>query len=97
MLSFYRLPVGIKHKVDMIGSCFIWSRDKNKNKNHLVKYKEYAQKETLHIRSNFNCMLCDSPPEETLENLLFYCSFSKSCWHKIGIQWQMHGDRLTII
>ena len=38
MLSFYRIPAGIKHKVDMIESRFLWSGDKNKKKYHLVNW-----------------------------------------------------------
>ena len=32
MLSFYRIPVGAKHKADMGESRFLWSGDKNKKK-----------------------------------------------------------------
>jgi hypothetical protein len=38
MLTFYRLPVGIKHKVNMIESRFLWSGDKNNKKYRLVKW-----------------------------------------------------------
>jgi hypothetical protein len=33
--------------------------------------------------------------EETLEHLLFHCSFKKSCLNKIGNKWPQIGDRLT--
>ena len=42
-------------------------------------------------------MICDNPPEETLEHLLFHCSFKKSCLNKIGNKWRQNGDRLTVV
>ena len=38
MLSFYRVPVGVKQKSVMIESRFLWSGDRNKKKYHLVKW-----------------------------------------------------------
>jgi hypothetical protein len=38
MLSFYRLPTGVKQKMDMHRAGFLWSGDKNKRKYHLVSW-----------------------------------------------------------
>ena len=45
----------------------------------------------------YTCMLCPSPPEETVEHLFFNCPFSQHCWDKVGILWPNSGDRLTLI
>jgi hypothetical protein len=31
------------------------------------------------LNSRFNCLMCDNPPEETIEHMLFHCPFSVSC------------------
>jgi hypothetical protein len=41
--------------------------------------------------------MCSNPPEETLEHMLFHCSFSQSCWQVLGLTWQAFGDRLHIL
>jgi hypothetical protein len=38
MLSFYRIPPGVKQKMDMHRAGFLWSGDKNKRKYHLVSW-----------------------------------------------------------
>jgi hypothetical protein len=37
------------------------------------------------------------PPEETIEHMLFLCSFSRQCWSKLQIQWPASGDQLKLI
>ena len=34
---------------------------------------------------------------ETVEHLFFHCSFSKTCWQKLGVHWQQQGDRLQTL
>jgi hypothetical protein len=41
-------------------------------------------------------MMCDNPPEETLEHMLFQCPFSLSCWQSLGVHFDPTGDRLHI-
>jgi hypothetical protein len=41
--------------------------------------------------------MCSSPPEETIEHMLFHCDFSKACWNKLQMTWTQNGDRLEII
>jgi hypothetical protein len=41
--------------------------------------------------------MCDNPPEETIEHLLFHCPFSTSCWDCLDATWIQQGDRLHII
>jgi hypothetical protein len=38
MLSFYRIPLGVKQKIDMHRAGFLWSGDKNRRKYHLVSW-----------------------------------------------------------
>jgi hypothetical protein len=49
------------------------------------------------INSSYNCLICSSPPEETIEHMLFLCPFSRQCWVKLQIHWPVSGDRLKII
>jgi hypothetical protein len=49
------------------------------------------------INSSYNCLICSSPPEETIEHMLFLCPFSRQCWAKLQIQWPVSGDGLKII
>jgi hypothetical protein len=38
--------------------------------------------------SNYNCVLCNDNMEEKAFHLFFSCTFSRSCWQKIGIEWR---------
>jgi hypothetical protein len=49
------------------------------------------------INSSYNCLMCPSPPEETIEHMIFHCDFSRSCWNKLQMVWLQHGNRLEII
>jgi hypothetical protein len=42
---------------------------------------------------NYQCVLCQHPPEETIMHLLFYCPFPKDCWGIINFEF---ADQLTI-
>src|SRR3954468_11223994 len=46
---------------------------------------------------NYACLLCDHPPEETVEHLFFQCDFSAACWRKLGITWPLHGNRVQFL
>jgi hypothetical protein len=37
------------------------------------------------ILENYNCVLCSSQAEETLEHLFFHCPFAASCWALLAI------------
>jgi hypothetical protein len=41
--------------------------------------------------------MCTLPPEETIEHLLFHCTFSESCWQALDMNWQPTGNRLQIL
>lgn len=32
----------------------------------------------------YTCLLCASPPKETVEHLFFYCPFASRCWNTLG-------------
>jgi hypothetical protein len=40
--------------------------------------------------------MCTTPPEETIEHLIFHCPFSRACWTTLNISWQQYGNRLQI-
>ncbi|KAF8669911.1 hypothetical protein HU200_051092 [Digitaria exilis] len=41
------------------------------------------------VLENYNCPLCNSSAEETVEHLSFSCSFSTWCWRFMNIQWDL--------
>jgi hypothetical protein len=51
----------------------------------------------------YTCLLCASPPEETVVHLFFTCPFSAQCWNQIGMSWPdsscrfdlMHGGKIA--
>ncbi|XP_073354904.1 uncharacterized protein [Aegilops tauschii subsp. strangulata] len=47
--------------------------------------------------NNYACLLCNQPPEETVEHLFFHCPFSVQCWAKLGITWPSYDNRLRLI
>lgn len=47
--------------------------------------------------NNYACLLCDSPPEETVEHLFFSCPFSQQCWRKLGFSWPNSNNRIQLI
>jgi hypothetical protein len=49
------------------------------------------------IGDNLDCLLCNQRVEETVEHLFFGCTFSRSCWHLLGIHWPTQGNRLDMI
>ena len=51
----------------------------------------------FNINDEFNCVLCNSGVEETIEHLIFTCPFSSSCWVKVGIAWNMNRSRIDAI
>jgi hypothetical protein len=48
----------------------------------------------FNINDGFNCVLCDSGAEETIDHLIFLCPFSVSCWIKVGISWNLNHSRI---
>lgn len=43
---------------------------------------------------DYNCLLCQNPPEEDLIHLFFDCPFSARCWRTLGISWPNSNCRL---
>ena len=58
------------------------------NTRNILKRRHY------NIGDNYTCLLCASPPEETLEHLFFTCPFSQDCWTHLNISWPTQGSRL---
>ena len=40
------------------------------------------------VDNNYNCALCNDNVEETAFHLFFSCTFSRSCWQTIGLEWR---------
>jgi hypothetical protein len=61
------------------------------NSRNMLKRRHYI------LNSGYNCLMCDNPPEETLEHMLFHYPFSQSCWQTLDMSFDSTGDRLHII
>jgi hypothetical protein len=61
------------------------------NTRNMLKRRQFQ------LSSGYQCLLCQNPPEETIEHLLFLCDFSKTCWQALGMHWADLDDRLQII
>jgi hypothetical protein len=61
------------------------------NTRNMLRRRNYT------INSSYNCLMCPSPPEETIEHMIFLCPFSRQCWTKLQICWPVSGDRLHLI
>lgn len=51
----------------------------------------------MNLDNNFRRVLCRNAPEETIEHLIFYCTFSNDCWAKFNIQWSPNTSRTLLI
>ena len=59
--------------------------------------RNMLRRRQFNINTGFNCLLCQNPPEETVEHLLFQCDFSAQCWNFLGLDWIAQGSHLDII
>ncbi|XP_044367523.1 uncharacterized protein [Triticum aestivum] len=75
-------------KIKVFGWLLLFDR---LNKRNMLKRRHY------NIGDNYTCLLCASPPEETLEHLFFTCPFSQDCWTHLNISWLTQGSRLHCI
>ena len=62
------------------------------NTRNMLKRRHFAV-----AGGNYTCMLCQNPPEETVEHLFFECPFAKQCWSKVGLTWPGGTNRLAIL
>jgi len=62
------------------------------NTRNMLKRRHFAV-----AGGNYTCMLCQNPPEETVEHLFFECPFAKQCWSKVGLTWSGGTNRLAIL
>jgi hypothetical protein len=49
--------------------------------------KTMLRRRNLFTEDDDHCVLCTGGIDEDLDHLFFECPFSRSCWEKIGIQW----------
>uniref|UniRef100_A0A453BIM8 Reverse transcriptase zinc-binding domain-containing protein n=1 Tax=Aegilops tauschii subsp. strangulata TaxID=200361 RepID=A0A453BIM8_AEGTS len=49
----------------------------------------------FHVGDNIEtCVLCTAHEEETIDHLIFNCTFSQTCWSKIGISYNFGISRI---
>ena len=54
--------------------------------------KDIMRRRNFHVQSGPICVLCNDDVEEGRDHLFFNCRFSKDCWSKLHIQWDMSLD-----
>jgi hypothetical protein len=62
------------------------------NTKNMLRRRHYTM-----VDNNYACMLCQNPPEETVEHLFFTCPFSQQCWARLGVSWPASGNRITLL
>ena len=62
------------------------------NTRNMLKRRNYVV-----ANNNYACLLCQNPPEETVEHPFFNCPFSRRCWDKVGLTWPHDGNRISIL
>jgi hypothetical protein len=60
------------------------------NTRNMIKRRHFQ------LNSGYNCLMCASPLEETIEHMIFHCPFSITCWQELQMTWDADGDRLHI-
>ena len=61
------------------------------NTRNMLKRRHY------NIGTNLDCLLCGQHIEETVEHMIFTCSFSKLCWAKLGFNWEPFLGRIQAV
>lgn len=61
------------------------------NTRNMLKRRHY------NIGDNWDCLLCGNHTEETIEHMIFKCSFSRQCWDKPGTHWNDANHRLHLL
>lgn len=86
MMKFWKSKCVMKHKV------FVWLLIMDRlNTRNMLRRRHFV------ITTSWDCILCRSPPEETLDHLFFDCTFSQGCWNDLNITWDLSlplADRL---
>ena len=49
--------------------------------------RDMLARRNFNVQPNNICVLCSDNCVETIDHLLFDCSFAKQCWAKVGINW----------
>jgi hypothetical protein len=49
------------------------------------------------VLESYNCVLCISQVEETLEHLLFHCPFAASCWGPLAFHFSDAVSRFQAV
>lgn len=51
----------------------------------------------FNIGDDHTCLLCGLQVEETVDHMIFSCSFSQACWSKLGVVWPSYSCRLQLL
>jgi len=57
--------------------------------NDSLSTRNMIRRRGMHL-DDYQCVLCQQPPEETIMHLLFYCPFAKNCWGLMNFHFVDH-------
>ena len=81
-----------KSKCTMKLKVFAWLLFHDRlNTRNMLKRRHY------NIGDDHNCLLCGLNIEETVEHMIFTCTFSKLCWAKLGLNWEPFLGRIQAV
>lgn len=82
-----------KTKCNMKWKVFAWLLMVDRvNTRNMLKRRQFAL-----ANDDYSCMLCSTPPEETLVHLFYQCPFACACWSSLGIAWPASVDHFEIM
>ena len=61
------------------------------NTRNMLKRRHYD------IGDDHTCLLCGLDVEETVDHMIFTCSFSRQCWARLNLNWEPFASRFQAI
>ena len=61
------------------------------NTRNMLKRRHYD------IGDDHSCLLCGLDVEETVDHMIFTCSFSRQCWARLNLNWEPFASRFQAI
>ena len=59
--------------------------------------RDMLKRRHFDIGDDHSCLLCGNHDEETVDHMIFTCTFSQACWRKLGISWPPFTCRLQLL
>ena len=59
--------------------------------------RDMLKRRHFDIGDDHSCLLCGNHDEETVDHMIFTCTFSQACWRKLGISWPPFTCRIQLL